>query len=330
MSETAVRLHAQGKVRDVYDVGDERLLLVATDRISAFDAVLPDPIPDKGRVLTGLTLFWLERTRDLVGNHLLSADRRDFPEPFRSEPSLSGRAMLVTKARVVPVECVARGYLTGSGLTQYRAEGHVCGVPLPPGLDEAHRLDEPIFTPTTKAAEGHDLPLTFEETVELIGRGLAERLRELTIALYERGAEVAAERGILVADTKFEFGFAGGELMLIDEVLTPDSSRFWPADGYEPGRSQPSFDKQFVRDWLDASGWDHEPPAPSLPAEVIARTAMKYQEAYERLTGERWEHYRHTMGVMSDRDWERCAADLDRLRTGLSGGAGAHEPGEGA
>ena len=314
MSETAARLHAQGKVRDVYDVGEDRLLLVATDRISAFDVVLPDPIPDKGRVLTGLTSFWLEHTRDLIDNHLLSADRRDFPEPFRSEPSLSGRAMLVKKARVVPVECVARGYLTGSGLKQYRAEGHVCGVPLPPGLDEAHRLPEPIFTPTTKAAEGHDLPLTFEETVDRVGRGLSERLREITLALYERGAQIAAERGIIVADTKFEFGFAEGELILIDEVLTPDSSRFWPADGYRPGRSQPSFDKQFVRDWLEASGWDHEPPAPALPAEVVGRTAVKYQEAYERITGERWDHYRHKMGIMSERDWETCAIDLERLR----------------
>jgi phosphoribosylaminoimidazole-succinocarboxamide synthase len=312
---TASKLHAQGKVRDVYDVGDERLLLVATDRISAFDVVLPNPIPDKGRVLTGLTLFWLERTKDLVANHLISADRRDFPEPFRSEPSLAGRAMLCTKAQPVMVECVARGYLTGSGLKQYKAEGHVCGVSLPPGLDEASKLPEPIFTPTTKAAEGHDMPLTFEETVDLIGKGLAERLRELTIALYERGAEVAAERGILVADTKFEFGFADGQLILIDEVLTPDSSRFWPADGYQAGRSQPSFDKQFVRDWLDASGWDHEPPPPDLPAEVIERTAAKYQEAYERITGEKWEHYRHKMGVMTDNDAEQSSIDLERLRT---------------
>jgi len=308
------RLAGQGKVRDIYDVGEDRLLLVATDRISAFDVVLPNPIPDKGRVLTGLTLYWLDKTKDLIGNHLISADRRDFPEPFRSEPSLAGRGMLCTKAQVIPVECVGRGYLTGSGLKQYRAEGHVCGVPLPPGLDEAHRLREPIFTPTTKAAEGHDLPLTFEETVDLIGKGLAERLREITIALYERGAEVAAERGIIVADTKFEFGFAGGELILIDEVLTPDSSRFWPADGYEPGKPQPSFDKQFVRDWLDASGWDHEPPPPELPAEVIGRTALKYREAYEKVTGRSFDHYRHLMGVMSDRDWETCAVDLERLR----------------
>jgi phosphoribosylaminoimidazole-succinocarboxamide synthase len=300
VSELTARLHGRGKVRDVYEAGADRLLLVATDRISAFDVVLPNAVPDKGRVLTAFTLFWLERTGDLVGNHLISADRREFPEPFRSEPSLSGRAMLATKADVVPVECVARGYLTGSGLKQYRAEGHVCGVPLPPGLDESHRLPEPIFTPTTKAAEGHDLPLTFDETVDLIGRGLAERLRELTIALYERGAEVAAERGILVADTKFEFGFAGGELILIDEVLTPDSSRFWPADGYAPGRPQPSFDKQIVRDWLDASGWDHEPPPPDLPDEVVARTAARYREAYELVTGEPWDRYRDRMGVAED------------------------------
>jgi phosphoribosylaminoimidazole-succinocarboxamide synthase len=309
------RLRAQGKVRDIYEVDDGRLLLVATDRISAFDVVLPNPIPDKGRVLTGLTLFWLDRTSDIVGSHLISADRRDFPGSFRDEPSLAGRAMLVRRAEVIPVECVARGYLTGSGLAQYRAEGAVCGVPLPPGLDEAHRLPEPIFTPTTKAAEGHDLPLTFDQTVDLLGRGLAERLRELTIALYERGAAIALERGIIVADTKFEFGFADGELIVIDEMLTPDSSRFWPADRYEVGRPQPSFDKQFVRDWLDASGWDRDPPPPELPAEVVGRTALRYREAFERLTGEKFDWYRHRMGVMSDRDWERCAVDLERLRT---------------
>ncbi len=301
MSEA--RLRARGKVRDVYDAGEDRLLLVATDRISAFDVVLPDPIPDKGRVLTGLTLFWLERTAGLIRNHLVSADRGDFPEPFASDPSLAGRAMLATRAEVIPVECVARGYLTGSGLKQYRAEGHVCGVPLPTGLDEASKLPEPIFTPTTKADEGHDLPLTFDETVDAIGRGLAERLRELTIGLYELGAGIAAERGIIVADTKFEFGFAGGELILIDEVLTPDSSRFWPADDYQAGRPQPSFDKQYVRDWLDASGWDHEPPPPELPADVVARTAATYAEAYERITGEPFEVYLRRMRVGgSERD----------------------------
>jgi phosphoribosylaminoimidazole-succinocarboxamide synthase len=293
------RLHGRGKVRDVYDAGEDRLLLVATDRISAFDVVLPDPIPDKGRVLTGLTLFWLDRISGLVRNHLVSADPGEFPEPFASDPSLAGRAMLATRAEVIPVECVARGYLTGSGLKQYRAEGHVCGVPLPPGLDEASRLPGPIFTPTTKAAEGHDLPLTFDETAEAIGRGLAERLRELTIGLYELGAGIAAERGIIVADTKFEFGFAGGELILIDEVLTPDSSRFWPADDYQAGRPQPSFDKQYVRDWLDASGWDHEPPPPELPVDVVERTAATYAEAYERISGEPFEDYLRRMGVVA-------------------------------
>ncbi len=296
MTEGA-KLHARGKVRDIYDVGGERLLLVATDRISAFDVVLPDPVPDKGRVLAGLSLFWFERTADLVGNHLLSASLRDFPQPFGGDALLAGRAMLVRRADVVPVECVARGYLTGSGLKQYRAEGHVCGVALPPGLEEASRLHEPIFTPTTKAAEGHDLPLTFAETVDLVGKGLAERLRELTLGLYERGAGVALERGIIVADTKFEFGFADGDLILVDEVLTPDSSRFWPADGYEPGKPQPSFDKQVVRDWLDASGWDHEPPPPELSHEVIERTARRYREAYERITGEPFDWYRRRMGV---------------------------------
>ncbi len=314
MSGTGARLRGRGKVRDIYDLGDDRLLLVATDRISAFDVVLPNAIPDKGRVLTGLTLFWLERTKDLIGNHLLGAERADLPEPFRSEPALAGRAMLAERAEVVPVECVARGYLTGSGLKQYRAEGHVCGVPLPPGLDEASRLPEPIFTPTTKAAEGHDLPLTFEETVDLLGRGLAERLREITIALYERGAGVAAERGIIVADTKFEFGFAGGELILIDEVLTPDSSRFWPAAAYRPGSVQASFDKQYVRDWLDASGWDHEPPAPELPGDVVDRTGATYREAFERITGDRWDAYRTRMGVQDAAGPEDDEAAIERLR----------------
>ncbi len=291
------KLLTRGKVRDIYDVGEGRLLLVATDRISAFDVVLPNPIPDKGRVLTGLSLFFFERTRDLVGNHLVSADRRDFPGPFRDEPALAGRSMLVRRARVIPVECVARGYLSGSGWAEYRETGRVCGVRLPPGLVESARLPEPIFTPTTKAREGHDLPLTFDETVELVGRGLAERLRELTIALYERGARIALERGIIVADTKLEFGFADGELVLVDEALTPDSSRFWPLQGYRPGRPQPSFDKQYVRDWLDASGWDREPPPPELPPEVVERTAEKYREAYGRITGEPFERYRRRMGV---------------------------------
>ncbi|MDP9330943.1 MAG: phosphoribosylaminoimidazolesuccinocarboxamide synthase [Actinomycetota bacterium] len=290
-------LYAQGKVRDIYDAGDAGLILVASDRISAFDVVLPNPIPDKGRVLTGLSLFWFERTADLVANHLITAERARFPAPFGDDGELSGRAMLVRRAEVVPVECVARGYLSGSGWKEYQQRGSVCGVALPQGLVESDRLPEAIFTPTTKAAEGHDMPLSLDETADLIGRGLAEKLKELTLAIYERAAEIALERGIILADTKFEFGFFDGELILIDEVCTPDSSRFWPADRYEPGRGQPSFDKQLVRDWLDASGWDHEPPPPELPEEVIAQTAATYREAYQRITGERFDEYRRRMGI---------------------------------
>ena len=229
-------LYAQGKVRDIYEAGPDALLLVATDRLSAFDVILPNPIPDKGRVLTAFSLFWFERTKDLVGNHLLTANRWEFPAPFGEETFLSGRATLVKRAEVVPIECVARGYLSGSGWREYRERGSVCGVELPAGLVESDRLPEPIFTPTTKAAEGHDLPVTLDETADLIGRGLAEKLKELTLAIYERIASVALERGVIVADTKFEFGFCEGELILIDEVGTPDSSRFWPADRLRAGR----------------------------------------------------------------------------------------------
>jgi phosphoribosylaminoimidazole-succinocarboxamide synthase len=299
MSADAV-LHARGKVRDVYEAGDGRLLIVATDRISAFDAVLPTPIPDKGRVLTGLSLFWFDRTSDLVANHLVSADPYDLPAG--SDDDLAGRAMLVERADVVLVECVARGYLSGSGWKQYAVEQAVCGVALPPGLVESDRLPEPIFTPTTKAAAGHDMPLTLEETSDRVGVGLAERLKELTLTIYERAAAIALDRGIILADTKFEFGFSEGELILIDEVCTPDSSRFWPVDGYAPGGPQPSFDKQYVRDWLDETGWDREPPAPALPAEVVEQTAGRYREAYERLTGEPFDRYRERMGVPSDAD----------------------------
>ena len=306
------QLVTRGKVRDVYAVGDDALLLVATDRISAFDVVLPDPIPDKGRVLTGLSLHWFERTADLVGNHVLSADRASFPAPFADEPSLAGRALLVRRADVVPLECVARGYLSGSGWAQYRETGSVCGVPLPSGLIESDRLPEPIFTPTTKAAVGHDLPVTPDEAVDLVGRGLYERLKELTIGIYERIATTAADRGVLVADTKFEFGFADGELLLVDEVGTPDSSRFWPADEFEPGHAQPSFDKQYVRDWLDASGWDHEPPPPSLPPDVVAGTAARYREAYERVTGQTFDTYLARARVVGAGAGE--AASLDRPR----------------
>ena len=286
-------LRSSGKVRDLYDAGPERLLLVASDRISAFDVILPTPIPDKGRVLTGMSLFWFERTADLVANHVVTAD----PAAGAFDPALAGRAMVVRRADVVPLECVARGYLSGSGWSQYRETGAVCGVPLPPGLVESDRLREPIFTPTTKAAEGHDLPVSPDEAADLVGRGLAERLKELTLTLYERAAGIALGRGIVLADTKFEFGFCDGELILVDEVCTPDSSRFWPADAYEPGHAQPSFDKQYVRDWLDASGWDHEPPPPELPAEVVDATAARYREAYDRITGEPFAGFLDRMGV---------------------------------
>jgi phosphoribosylaminoimidazole-succinocarboxamide synthase len=295
MSITA-ELHAQGKVRDIYEAGDA-LLMVASDRLSAFDVVLPTAIPDKGRVLSGLSLHWFAQTKGIVANHLITADAAEFPEPFRGETELAGRAMLVKRAQMVPIECVARGYLSGSGWKEYQEGGTVCGISLPEGLVESDRLPEPIFTPATKAETGHDINISLEEAGEIVGRGLAERLKELTLAVYEHAASAALERGIIVADTKFEFGFAGGDLILCDEVLTPDSSRFWPADRYAPGGAQPSFDKQYVRDWLDASGWDHEPPAPELPDEVVRNTAGRYREAYERLTDESFAEYLRGMGV---------------------------------
>ena len=289
-------LHGRGKVRDIFEAGSD-LLLVATDRISAFDVVLATAIPTKGQVLTGLSLFWFDQTKHLVRNHLLTADVDGFPAPFTGRfEELAGRAMLVRRASVVPVECVARGYLSGSGWKEYRAGGTVCGIALPPGLRESDRLTEPIFTPATKEASGHDINISLPEMAERVGRGLAERLKELTLSIYEFAAARALERGIILADTKFEFGFAEGELILIDEVLTPDSSRFWPADRYEPGHAQPSFDKQFVRDWLDANGWDHEPPPPALPDDVVSQTASRYREAYERITGESFSAYLGRMG----------------------------------
>jgi phosphoribosylaminoimidazole-succinocarboxamide synthase len=291
-------LHAQGKVRDIFEAGPDQLLMVATDRISAFDVVLPQPIPAKGQVLTGLSLYWFERTGHIVPNHVVSADTGTFPEPFASDAAeLAGRAMLVKRAQVVPIECVARGYLSGSGWKEYRSNGRVCGIELPTGLVESDRLPEPIFTPATKEATGHDVNISLEEMAERVGRGLAERLKEVTLALYEFAAGHALMRGIVLADTKFEFGFTGGELILIDEALTPDSSRFWPADRYEAGGAQPSFDKQFVRDWLDRSGWDHEPPPPDLPREVIDQTAARYREAYERIAGEPFDEYLGRMGT---------------------------------
>src|SRR5215210_4284422 len=274
----------RGKVRDVYDLGD-RLVIVATDRISAFDWVLPTPIPDKGRVLTALTRFWLRWLE--VPNHLLSAESADFPPAFRG-PEFAGRTMLVRKTDVVPVECVVRGYLAGSGWRDYRRTGAVCGVTLPAGLREADVLPEPVFTPATKAESGHDENISFEQMAAAVGQDTADELRRKSLDVYAMASAYAGERGVLIADTKFEWGrLPTGDLILIDEVLTPDSSRFWPAAGYEPGRPQPSFDKQFVRDWLESTAWDKNSPPPELPADVVDRTRQKYLDAVERLTGER-------------------------------------------
>ncbi|MCI0681108.1 MAG: phosphoribosylaminoimidazolesuccinocarboxamide synthase [Gemmataceae bacterium] len=273
----------RGKVRDVYDLGD-RLVIVATDRISAFDWVLPTGIPDKGRILTGMTLFWLAFLR--VPNHLLSTDLDDMGPPFAAQAeALHGRTMLVRKAAVVPIECVVRGYLAGSGWKEYRQHGTVCGIRLPGGLREAEPLPEPIFTPATKAESGHDENISFERMVEVTGQELAEDLRRRSIAIYRQAGDHARGRGIILADTKFEWGrLPGGELILIDEVLTPDSSRFWPADRYRPGANPPSFDKQFVRDWLETSGWDKNSPPPPLPDDVVRKTRDRYLEAQQRLT----------------------------------------------
>lgn len=274
-------LHS-GKVRDVYADGED-LILVATDRVSIYDVVLPTPIPDKGRLLTALSLWWFEQLSDLVPNHVISAT--DVPEEF------TGRAIRCRRLEMVPVECVARGYLTGGGFAEYQRTGSVSGVPLPRGLVEASILPEPIFTPSTKAPKGeHDEPITYEQVVDKVGPEVAERLRQITVDVYRRGAEIAAERGILIADTKLELGWAAdGTLVLGDEVLTSDSSRFWPAESYQPGRAQFSYDKQYVRDWATASGWDKQPPAPEVPAEVIEATRARYVEVYEKLTGNRWD-----------------------------------------
>ena len=276
----------RGKVRDVYDLGD-KLVIIATDRISAFDWVLPNGIPDKGRVLTQLTLFWLEYLKE--PNHLLGADVKQMGPVFADHGDvLTGRSMLVRKAKVVPVECVVRGYLAGSGWKEYRRDSKVCGVPLPSGLQESQQLPEPIFTPATKEETGHDINIPFEQMAEITGKPTAEELRRRSLEVYANAAEYAQGRGIIIADTKFEWGqLPNGELILIDEVLTPDSSRFWPRDQYRPGTSPPSFDKQFVRDWLETTGWDKNSPPPPVPADVVAKTREKYLEAYERLTGKK-------------------------------------------
>ncbi len=274
----------RGKVRDIYDLGD-RLIIVATDRISAFDWVLPTGIPDKGRILTAMTLFWLDLLQ--IPNHLLSTNLADMPAEFaRQREELEGRTMLVKKTRVVPVECVVRGYLVGSGWKEYTKYGTVCGIPLPSGLQEAAQLPEPIFTPATKEETGHDINISFDQMMTITGADTANELRQRSLTIYRKAAEYARGHGIIIADTKFEWGWLpSGELILIDEVLTPDSSRFWPADEYRPGTSPASFDKQFVRDWLETTDWDKNSSPPELPADVVARTQEKYQEAYSRLAG---------------------------------------------
>ncbi len=281
-----VELVSRGKVRDIYRASADQLLFVATDRISAFDCILPDGIPDKGRVLTQMSLFWFDYLKDLVPNHLVTADVNRFPlhiNPFREQ--LEGRSMLVKRAEMIQVECVARGYVSGSGWKDYQRTGAICGIPLPAGLKESDQLPRPIFTPATKAATGHDENIPFSAVEELAGPDLAARLRELTLTLYAKASIYARTRGIIIADTKFEFGLYGDQLILADEVLTPDSSRFWPADDYQPGRPQRSFDKQFVRDYLETTNWNKQPPAPALPPDVIQNTAAKYREAYTILTG---------------------------------------------
>ena len=279
-------LFHRGKVRDTYDLGD-RLLMVATDRISAFDVVLPNGIPDKGRVLTQLSAFWFDLTSNVVPSHFLRLIDGTEVEgvPFAIPPELIGRSMLIHKAKRLDVECVARGYLAGSGWVEYQETGKVCGIPLPSGLRESDELPEPIFTPATKAESGHDINISFEEVVEMVGERTASVIRARTLAVYGFARDYARERGIIIADTKLEFGWVDDELIVIDEVLTPDSSRFWPVDGYQPGQAQPSFDKQFVRDWLISIGWNREPPPPVLPDDVVEGTADKYREAFRKLTG---------------------------------------------
>lgn len=281
-----LELHASGKVRDVYQLENDHLLFVATDRISAFDYVLPTGIPHKGRVLSQLSLFWFDFLRDVVPNHVVTADVSKYPASLRKyDEQLRGRSMLVMRAEMSPVECVVRGYVSGSAWKEYNASGSVCGIPLPSGLRESDRLPEPIFTPATKVASGHDENISFEQMAKLVDPELSRELRDLSLRIYSKAADYARQRGIIIADTKFEFGRTPQGVTLADEVLTPDSSRFWPADKYLPGRSQESFDKQYVRNYLEEIGWNKHPPAPALPAEVARKTSEKYLEAYHRLTG---------------------------------------------
>ena len=281
-----LKLHASGKVRDVYSVDTDHLLFVATDRISAFDYILATGIPNKGRVLTQISLFWFEFLRGIVPNHVATADVNQYPEVLHKYATqLRGRSMLVKRAEMFPVECVARGYLSGSGWKEYQASGSVCGIKLPTGLRDSEQLPEPIFTPATKAQSGHDENISFDRMVEILGRETSEKLRDLTLTIYKKAADYAKSRGIILADTKFEFGVTAAGITLADEVLTPDSSRFWPADTYAPGKAQNSYDKQYVRDYLESIKWNKQPPAPALPAEVAHKTSEKYMDAYKRLTG---------------------------------------------
>ena len=284
---SGLNLMKQGKVRDIYDFG-ETLLIVVTDRISAFDVVMDDPIPDKGRILTQISAFWFKATDGIIANHMISTSAGAFPpecQPHRE--ILEGRSMWVRKAAPLPVECIVRGYLAGSGLKEYRQTGAICGIGLPPGLWESERLPQPIFTPSTKAeGDAHDINISFDQMVEIIGDNLSQQLHDVSLALYEKGREIAEQRGIIIADTKFEFGLIDDELVLIDELLTPDSSRFWPQDRYNPGIPQPSFDKQFLRDYLEGIQWNKKPPAPKLPAEIVNKTAQKYEQALKRLTAD--------------------------------------------
>jgi phosphoribosylaminoimidazole-succinocarboxamide synthase len=285
-TELPLPLKARGKVRDIYDLGD-KLLFIATDRISAFDCVLASGIPCKGRVLTQMSLFWFDFLKPVTPSHFVTGSVDQYPHPAIAQRKLlNGRSMIVKKAQMIQVECVARGYLAGSGWKEYQAQGEVCGIPLPPGLRESDRLPEPIFTPATKAQTGHDINVSFSYVANLLGVDSAGKLRDLTLDIYRRAAAYSLERGIILADTKLEFGYVDDELVLADEVLTPDSSRYWPLDGYAPGRPQVSFDKQYVRDYLETLAWNKKPPAPALPDEVVRKTSEKYQEAYARLTGQ--------------------------------------------
>ena len=277
----------QGKVRDIFDTGDA-LLMVTTDRLSAFDVVLPDIIPDKGKVLNQISVFWFKQMETIVKNHIITTNVNEYPKDFKPHSAaLDKRSMLVKKAEPLPVECIVRGYITGSGWSSYQKEGHVCGIQLPKGLKESDKLSQPLFTPSTKAEIGdHDINISFDEAVKLVGSEKAEKLKNLSLEIYKKGAEYALSKGIIIADTKFEFGILDGEIILIDEILTPDSSRFWPLNDYEPGRGQNSFDKQYVRDWLIDSGWDKKHPGPKLPQEVIDTTSKTYKDIFTRLTGE--------------------------------------------